>query len=520
MISVTIGLFMAAPAAYIVMRALGADAETWARLLSARVPSLLGSTLSLTLAVTALTILMAVPAAWLAVRTDVPGKRFWQWSLALPLAIPPYIGGFAFITLFGPRGLLQQQLSETLGIPPHELSIPSIYSFAGALIVLSLFTYPYVFLLVSAALRSHNQNLIDAAKSSGLSPRRVFSRVTLPLLRPGMAAGGLLVALYVLSDFGAITLLRYPTFTSVIYQQLVGRYDRQAAAVLSMVLMLITIAVIWLEWRSRAKVRYFQTASFRPAETVRLSRWKWPAVIFLSLLFFAALILPLSVLSYWSVIGISQGALTSDFSRYALNSFFASFLAASAAVLLAFPVAYLATRHGGLFSHGVLRLSYSGYALPGVLVGLGMVFFFNSAIPWLYGTLAVLILAYIIRFLPQCLQAEESGLASISPVLEEAARSMGHGTAKVVRRVTVPLMFPSMAAGWVLVFLSAMKELPVTLMLRPAGFDTLAVRVWIDASEGFFATAALPSLLLVLASAGPLMFVIRRRYSLRTGRSE
>lgn len=516
-----VGVVMTLPAAYIVLRALEADAAVWARLWETSIPYLLFKTVTLTLAVTFLTIAIAVPAAWLVSFTDVPGSRLWQWLLALPLAIPPYIGGFAYITVFGPRGLAQQQLSDILGVSPYELNIPSIYGFAGVTLVLSVFTYPYVFLLVSSALKSQNQGLIDAARISGLSTARVFFRVTTPLLRPSIAAGGLLVALYVLSDFGAVTMLRYQTFTSVIYQQLIGRYDRQAAAALSLVLMLLTIFVVTLEWRSRRRSRYYQTTgSSRPADRIRLGRWRWVALAGILVILLFSLFIPLTVLSYWTALGFWRTGLDPGFRMFMMNSIVSSGIAATLVVVMALPVAYLVARHDSVFTGWIKKLSYAGYALPGVLIGLGMVFFFNSALPWFYGTTAVLILGYIIRFLPQCLQAEESGLAAISPSLEEAARSLGRGTAGVIRSVTLPLMMPAVAAGWALVFISAMKELPATLMLRPPGFDTLAVRVWIDASEGFYTAAAAPALLLVLVSAVPLIIIARRFFSPRAGREE
>jgi iron(III) transport system permease protein len=516
--SAAVALLMAIPAIYILIRAAGADTAVWGKLFSTSIPALLGSTMSLTVGVTALAALIAVPAAWLVTMSDIPGKRLWQWLLALPLAIPPFIGALAYITIFGPRGLFQQQLSAFLGVSRYELNIPSIYSFTGTLIIMALFTYPYIFMLVAAALRSQNQSLIDAARAGGLGPARVLLRVTLPLIRPSIAAGSLLVALYVLSDFGAISLLRYRTFTSAIYQQLVGRYDLQAAAALSTVLMVLTITVIWLSWRSQSRARYFQTiSSFRPAQIQPLGRWKWPALIFVLLILATALVIPIIMLTYWTGIALAQGSVDGNFWRHTINSVIASGLAATLAVAMALPVVYMAKRHGGLLADFLFRTSYSGYALPGVLVGLGMVFFFNNAVPWLYGSVFVLILAYVVRFLPQCLQAEEAGLSVISPNMEEAARSFGYNTIGVLRHVTIPLMLPAMAAGWALVFISAMKELPATLMLRPAGFDTLAVRVWINTSEGFFSLAAPPALLLVLASIGPLLIVNRRSQSFTTG---
>ena len=506
-----VGLLMALPAVYIIIKAIGANPAVWAKLFSNSIPTLLLSTISLTVSVTVLAILIAVPAAWLVTMTDLPGRKTWQWLFAVPLAVPPYIGSFAYITLLGPRGIVQQKLSALLGLAPHQLNIPSIYSFGGTLIIMSLFTYPYIFLLTSASLRSQNQSLIDAAKASGMRMKRILPRVILPLVRPAIAAGSLLVALYVLSDFGAISLMRYPTFTSAIYQQLTGRYDLAAAASLSSVLMILTVIVIWFESRSRNKAKYYQTTgSYRPPEILRLGKWRPLALAFILIVFTAALILPLAILIYWAFLGLNEGALNLDFWQYAINSITTSGIAATAGVFLALPVVYLATRHKSLVSRFLLRISYAGYALPGVIVGLGMVFVFNASIPLLYGTVFVLILGYVVRFLPQSLQSEESALAAISPNIEEAAKNFGYNTHGVLRRVTVPLILPAIAASWSLIFISSMKELAATLLLRPAGYDTLAVRVWTDASEGFYTAAAPPALLLVLVSTIPLAIITRR----------
>lgn len=509
-LALAIGSITALPALYIALRGINADAMLWKSLWAGRIPGLLVSTLALTAAVTAVTIVLGVAGAWLVTMTDLPGKGFWRWVLALPLAVPPFIGALAYITIFGPLGLAQRGLAQLLGVSPYSLSMPSIFSFPIVVLILSVFTYPYVFMVASAALRNQNQSLIDAASGAGLSPAKVFFRVTLPLLRPSIAAGGLLVALFVLADFGAVSLMRYPTFTSAIYQQLTARFNMEGAAALSLILMGITLTVLWAEARQRARARYFQTGgSYRPVEPVALGRARRIAVIFPVILLIFSLIIPVGTLAYWSVIGISKGALNAEFWGYTYNSVTTAAAAATLVVLLAIPIVFLSVRHPGLLSRTVFRLSYSGYAIPSVLVGLGFVFFINAGLPWLYGSVAVLVLGYVVHYFPLGLQTEEAALSAISPNLEEAAHSFGLNIFSVWRRVTLPLMLPSLAAGWALVFISCMKELAATLLLRPPGFDTLAVRVWIEASEGFYELAAPAALLLVLTSAIPLIIITR-----------
>lgn len=505
------GILMTVPVLYVVYRAALGGVDVWQRLLNTRLPGLLANTVTLTVATTALAVFIGFTLAWIVVRTDVPGRRVWTWLAALPLAFPPYLGAFAYITVFGHRGLLEDLLRRWPGSPGMALNLPSIYSLGGTSLVLALFTYPYVYLIVAATVRSLNVSLEEAARSCGHPPFSVFRRVSLPLLRPAIGAAALLVALHVLSDFGAVTMLRYQTFTSAIYTQLVGRYDRAAAAVLSTVLIALTVTVLWGEGRLRGRGRYYQTTgTIRSVTPVPLGRARYPALLFVLGVVFLSVFLPFSLLAYWAVLGLSEGAMRGAFWRYLLNSVGAAGLAATVALVLALPVAYLGARSGGPAARLLRQMAHAGFAVPGVVVALSMVFLFNRFFPWLYGTVALVVVGYVVRFLPESLQAEEAALAQVSPNLEEAARSCGHSPWGVLRRVTLPLIVSGLVAGWALVFLSALKELPATLLLRPAGFDTLAVRVWIEASEGFYTRAAPAAVLLVLSAVVPLRILLER----------
>lgn len=509
--SAGVAALAATPLFYILLRASQASPEIWFRLWHSRIPDLLANTLGLAVTVTGLTAALSVLLAWLTVRTDLPGRNIIHWLLALPLAIPAYIGAFAYITFFGHNGLARILLSKVTGIPGYFPALPSIYGFGGTVAVLTLFTFPYVYLLAAASLRSGGGELEEAALSCGLSRRQTFFRVTIPLLRPALAAGGLLELLYVLSDFGTVAMLRFPTFTSVIYLQLVGRYDRGTAAILSTVLLAIALAVIWLEWRLRSRARYYQgSGGLKRPSCVPLGPWRLPALFFVMSVILLSVGAPLVLLSYWSVAGIAGEWPADDFVLYARNSLLTAGAAATASMALALPPVFLAVRYSGLLGRSLIRMVYTGYALPGVIIALGIVFAATSFFPALYGTAVLLVLAYIVRFLPQGIQAGESALARINPCLEEAARLACYSAWRAFLGVTLPLIRPGLISGWALVFISSVKELPATLLLRPAGFDTLSVRIWIEASEGFFERGAPAALLLVIVSALPLKFLFSR----------
>ncbi len=506
-----VALNMSIPILYVVWRSLFAGADRWMRLFDQRIPQLLWNTLSLTVAVTACTVIVGVSLAWIVIRTDLPGRNIWRWLLALPLVIPPYVGAVTYIIIFGRSGWARDlwRGSTWLVNSFGDYSI-DIFSFWGVFLVLSMFTYPLVYLISSAALRKMNRNYEEAARSLGMSTSQIFWKVNLPFLRPAMGAGGILVALYVLSDFGAVAMLRYVTFTAAIYFQRAG-FDTASAAVLSLVLILLTIAILGIESITRKKNKYYQTAnSYREPSILQLGKWRPLALFYVSIVFFVSVFLPISVLVYWSNIGIRMGALDHRFLGFALNSLRISGFAALLCMLFAMPIIYLKTRYPSVISGMIDRLSYAGYALPGVIVALGFIFVFNNHIPALYRTFYMIALAFVVRFLPQAMQAGESSLSFVSPRIDEAARSLGYPPWKVMLKVILPNMLPGVLAGGALVFVSSIKELPATLMLRPPNFDTLAVRVYFEAHEAIYHLAAPAALLIIIVSIIPLRYMLSK----------
>ena len=491
-----VALAMALPLVYLLVRSLGAEGEVWGLLFRARTLQILLRSVALVLAVSAACVATAVPLAWLTVRTDLPFRRVWSILTFLPLVIPSYVGAFLVVVALGPRGMLQGWL-EPLGVQ----RLPDIYGFPGAALSLTLLSYPYVLLTVRAALGRLDPALAEAARGMGSSTWAIFRRVDLPLLRPSIAAGALLVALYTLSDFGAVSLLDYETFTWAIYLRYES-FNRALAAILSLVLALVATGILLGEGASRGRARYYRIGggSIRTMPPVRLGRWRWPALSFCALVVLLALVLPLSILFYWVVRGVAAGEPFRLVWGPAMNSVYVSGMAAVATVAAALPLAILAVRFPGRLTAALERLSYLGFALPGIVVALALVFFGLNLVSFLYQTLALLVFAYVLLFLPAALGALRSSLLQVSPRLEEAARSLGSGPRRVLAAITLPLVRPGILAGGALVFLVTMKELPATLILSPIGFKTLATSTWAAASEAFFAQAATAAILLVIAS--------------------
>ena len=502
---------MVLPLAYLVIRSVGATQEAWELLLRPRTAYIAGRSVLLVVTVTAASVLVAVPLAWLTIRTDLPFRRLWAVLTVLPLVIPSYVGAFLVVSALGPKGLLQQALSSPFGVD----RLPEIYGLPGVTITLTLLSYPYILLTVRGVLRNLDPTLEDAARGLGLGPWSTTLRVVLPQLRPAIGAGALLVGLYTLSDFGAVSLFRYETFTWAIYQQYQSSFDRSIAAVLSLVLVGLAMALLVTEGYTRGRMAYFRSGpgADRPARQFPLGRWKWPALVLCAGVVLASLVLPMAVLIYWLTRGVASGEPLLLLWSAMRNSVYASGLAAIAAAVCSVPVAALLVRYPSPFSRAIERASFVGYALPGIVVALALVYFGSNFARPLYQTMWLLVFAYLVLFFPAALMATRSSLLKISPSLEDAARGLGRTRLQTMWTVTLPLVRPGVLMGMALVFLVTMKELPATLILGPLGFKTLATAVWSASSEAFFAQAAAPAIMLVLVSSLPMAFLVMRERS-------
>ncbi|WP_038048200.1 ABC transporter permease [Thermus caliditerrae] len=490
---------VALPLLYLVLRALEADPSTLqAVLFRPKNLELLGNTLALLLGVLLLTTLIALPLAFLTTRTDLKGKRLLSLLLTLPLAIPGYVGAYVLLAATGPGGLLP---------------LPRPEGYWGALLVLSLITYPYLFLGLRAAFLGLDPGLEEAARTLGLGPLAAFFRAAFPQLLPALLSGYLVVGLHVLGDFGTVSLLRYETFSYAIYLQYSAAFDRVYAAWLALFLLLLTGGLLLLEGAFLRRLSLARTGkgSSKKARPVPLGRLAPLAYLLAALPPLLALVLPLYALLHLAR-RFPSGEFTGLWEALS-HSALAALPAALLALGMALPMAYLAARHPSPASRLLERLAYLGYAIPPLAFALAWIFFSLKSLPFLYGTLPLLVLVLAFHFLPESLGPVRGALYQVPKRLEEAARTLGHSPAHAFFRVTFPLLWRGAVAGGALAFIGAVKELPITLLLAPMGYATLATRVFSYTQEAMFAEAAPFALLIVLLSAafvGVLLWSERR----------
>jgi iron(III) transport system permease protein len=471
-----------------------------------RLVELLVSTGVLVVSVTAATTALGVATAWITTRTNLPGRRVWATLVILPIVIPSYVGALALLGASGNDGALSS-LTTAVGLP----ALPPFRGFWAAWLALTLWNYPFAHLLAVPALRRMDPALEEAARGLGASRRRTFRTIVVPQLRPSIAASALLVALYTLSDFGAVSLLGYETFTRAIYTQFRGRLDIGPALYLSGVLMFAALVLVVIERRVRGRLSYHSDRPTRPARIVTLSRrHRWAAWTVLGATVSAALVLPAAVLTWWAIRGLTQGIDVGSVLAEMVGAGVAATLAAVVTVMAAIPLAVLTVRHRSTLSAGLESIAWATFSLPHLAVGIAFLVFALRLVPVAYQTLPLLVVAYTAVFLPQALGATQAALRQVGPHLEEASRTLGHSPARTFRRIVLPLIAPGLMAGGALVFLTTMKELPTTLMLRPTGFDTLAVRIWSAASEGLYTRASVAALVLLGVSALPLYALVTR----------
>lgn len=514
-----IALLTLIPLAVVLVSFLDPQPEIWAHLGQYVLPSVLKNTAILLVGVTMGVLLLGVPLAWLTAVCEFPGRRFFDWALMLPLAMPAYVLAFVQIGLLDFTGPVQTWLRDTWG---DSSWFPNIRGTGGVLLVLSLAFYPYVYLLARNAFATQGRRALEAAQMLGVSRRAAFFRVAIPMARPWIIAGVTLALMETLADFGAVSIFNFDTFTTAIYKAWFALFNLPAASQLASLLVLFVLVLAVVEQRVRGARHYHVKSSH--AERIRLAgAARWGAMLWCALVLAVAFIIPLIQLLLWV-----KGVWVDDFDdRYPAFIGRSVALAAMAAVLLAalaLALAYARRRYQGRATQWLVRLAILGYAVPGTVLAVGVFI----PVAWLdnlllaalqplgfegfqvlKGTVAVMLLALAARFMAVAFQPVDTAMQRITRNQEEAARSLGLSSGQVLRRLHLPLLRGGLFTAMLMVFVDVMKEMPITLMTRAFGWDTLAVRVFEMTSEGMWDRAALPSLFIVLAGLLPVFLLIR-----------
>ena len=490
------------PLGYLILKAFSAGGDSWAWLFRLNTLMIFWRSIILAFSVTATCIAIAVPIAVLLTKFDLKYKRVWEVVTLLPLVIPSYVGAYLLMSAMGPKGLLQQTLHPILGIE----RMPSLYGFIGALITLSLLNFPYILLTMRGTINQLDPAQEESSRLLGLNRLQTLIKITLPQLRPAIISGGLLVSLYTLSDFGAVSLMRYKTFTWSIYNQYGASFDMNTAALLSVSLCVMATLIVYFESFIRGNKKYFNTSmgASRTPRVMSHGLWQLPSQIFCLLVTIFSLGVPSSILGYWLFRGLSSGESIINIFESTGNSLMLASLTSICVIVVVLPVSFIVVRHGGIFATIVEKSCFIGFALPSIAVSLSLVFLGSRIGAPIYQSMGLLVFACTLLYLPTGLGSVKSSLLHISPKIEESSKTLGKSSLHTYRQVTLPLLRPSILMGLAIVFLVTMKELPAVLMLSPLDFHTLTTDIWTYSSEAFFTKAAIPSLTLLLVSSIPL----------------
>ena len=512
------------PLATIFSSFLTPEKEIWGHLASTLLPELLKNTFLLVIGVACFTCVIGVSLGWFTGACDFPGRRFFSWALALPMAIPAYVMAFIFLGLMDFSGPVQQMLRT---LPGFETRIIEVRTTPFVVLVIGLTLYPYVYLLSRASFMNQGRALLEASRTLGMKPSRAFFKVALPISRPWVVSGLALVLMETLADFGAVSIFNYNTFTTAIYKSWFGLFSLKAAAQLSSLLVLFALVLVLIEGLYRSRMRYYDTSRGGSVHS-RIKLTGWPSVLvclYCSMILAIAFIVPVSQLALWSIEVIQSGDVP-DYTENIVKTLFLGAVAALLICLAAVLLAYAKRRNPGKMNRFFCRLATVGYALPGTVLAVGifvpvawgdnmmrdiLAFLFSvDPGPLLQGTILVMLGAYLVRFLAVGFGSVDSAMQNIKPSLDEASAILGKTGKKTLIKIHFPLLQKGLLTALVLALVDVIKEMPITLMTRPFGWDTLAVKIYELTSEGEWIRAALPGSYLVLAGVIPVFILINQ----------
>lgn len=503
---------------------LAPEKEIWQHLASTLLPELLTNTFILVVGVGCFTGLLGVSLGWFTGACDFPGRALFSWSLALPMALPAYVMAFIFLGLMDFSGPVQSLLRT---LPGFEGRMIEVRTAPFIIVVIGLTFYPYVYLLSRASFMNQGRAVIEASRTLGYSPTRAFFKVALPISRPWIVSGLALVLMETLADFGAVSIFNFNTLTTAIYKSWFGFFSLQAAAQLSSFLVFFALALVMIEGLYRSRMRYFDSSRGGSVHArLQLKGFKaWSVTLYCAAILTIAFIAPVIQLVLWSleVLRSSEGV------TYYRDIVKTLILGTSAAILICIVsilLAYARRRDPSGLNSFLCRVATIGYALPGTVLAVGIVlpvvwtdnlmqriisvlFNFEPG-PILQGTVLVMIAAYVVRFLAVGFGSVDSAMQNIKPSLDEAASTLGKTSRETLLQIHFPLLQKGLLTAMVLALVDVIKEMPITLMTRPFGWDTLAVKIYELTSEGEWVRAALPGLYLVIAGMVPVFILIRK----------
>ncbi|WP_038032636.1 MULTISPECIES: iron ABC transporter permease [unclassified Thioalkalivibrio] len=523
-IALVVALTLALPILVIFGHVFIPAGEVWTHLRETVLADYVFNSLALLIGVGIGVLLIGVPVAWLVSVCDFPGRGIFQWALMLPLAMPAYIIAYTYTGMLDFSGPVQVLIRDLTGLGYGEYWFPEIRSLGGAMAMLTLVLYPYVYLLSRAAFLEQSVCVLEVSRTLGAGPFGGFRRVALPLARPAIIAGLTLALMEVLADYGTVAYFGVSTFTTGIFRTWYGLGDPAAAAQLSAVLLTFVFVLIVLERWSRARARFHHTSRrYSTLPRYQLRGWKGAAAFVGCLLpVLLGFLLPALQLGLWTV-QTTDHWMNPAFGRLVFNSFWLAIAAAVIAVALALLLAYARRMEGGRFTNAAVRVAGMGYAVPGIVIAIGVMIpfaAFDNALDGfmrdtfglstgllLSGTVFALLFAYTVRFLAVSLQTVEAGLGKIQPSMDDAARSLGMRPLQTLTRVHLPIMRGTLLTALLLVFVDVLKELPATLILRPFDFNTLAVRAFELAGDERLAESSSAALAIVLVGLVPVILL-------------
>lgn len=515
------------PLLALIVQATQPDEAVFTHLFDTVLPTYIYNSLLLMLLVGFGSLVIAIPAAWFVARCEFPGRRYFQWLLLLPLAMPAYIVAYVYTDMLDYAGPVQRAMRAWFEWQtPHDYYFPAIRSIGGAAVMLSLVLFPYIYLLARTAFMEQSSHFLHASRVMGCGPWRSFWRLALPMARPALAVGVALVAMETAADFATVSYFAVPTLTTAVYDTWLGYGSLTAAAKLSAIMLLVVFSMVGVERFARRKQQLFQKQSrLNEADRYHLAPAKaWAAWGYCMGLLVVSFLLPFVVLCAYAVDYFSE-SWDDRFWQYSINSLYiaaiVSFICVAFAVVLMF-VRRVSPRPSDKLAS---RLSSTGYALPGTVLAIGVLvpltyadFAINDLMAWFgakgpgllfTGSVFALIFAFCVRFVAIAIGSLESSYKRISPSLDMASITLGQSPRQLLRSVHLPLLRKGMFAGALLVFIESMKELPAALLLRPIGFENLATYVFQFVSDEKLEHGALAAIVIVLVGLVPLIYLNR-----------